>query len=175
MVWIDVLFLCLSLYLDVVDSHLLLSWAGSGCCDTAPTLLITRAVPWQGTTRIFTSIPLFRLFDARSIGNRGRQTYAMRELRLRSRMEDARVRGVKAKLQAKGKPQAASGKHRHHRMKNSSTTGHSCTTTALRVPNFSAKPYFFCFVLYCFPQSSSSVLPTDRKPQNCGQPMDLTT
>ena len=35
MVWIDVLCLCLSLYLDVVDSHLLLSWAGSGCCDTA--------------------------------------------------------------------------------------------------------------------------------------------
>ena len=35
MVWIDVLCLCLSLYLGVVESHLLLSWAGSGCCDTA--------------------------------------------------------------------------------------------------------------------------------------------
>ena len=35
MVWIDVLCLCLSLYLGEVDSHLLLSWAGSGCCDTA--------------------------------------------------------------------------------------------------------------------------------------------
>ena len=29
----------LSLYLDEVDSHLLLSWAGSGCCDMAPTLV----------------------------------------------------------------------------------------------------------------------------------------
>ena len=38
-VWIDVLCLCLSLYLDEVDSHLLLSWAGSGCCDTALTLV----------------------------------------------------------------------------------------------------------------------------------------
>ena len=35
MVWIDVLCLCLSLYLGEVDSHLLLSWAGSGCCDMA--------------------------------------------------------------------------------------------------------------------------------------------
>ena len=34
MVWIDVLCLCLLLYLGEVDSHLLLSWAGSGRCDT---------------------------------------------------------------------------------------------------------------------------------------------
>ena len=35
MVWIDVLCLCLLLYLGEADSHLLLSWAGLGCCDTA--------------------------------------------------------------------------------------------------------------------------------------------